>query len=153
MPSWNPSQSFIITTVGTGGTGGRPVTPEWQRWIAENVLLGIDPPTLVATMMRDGFDRDTATREVQAALHHPYLQAAFAARPEPAAPREVAVQRSAPAEAAEATPLTIDIYQLAADDSLNGIATTAPAGTGAGRNGGASGWTLRRAIMPTAACR
>ncbi len=118
MPSWNPSQSFIITTVGTGGTGGRPVTPEWQRWIAENVLLGIDPPTLVATMMRDGFDRDTATREVQAALHHPYLQAAFAARPEPAAPREVAVQRSAPAEAAEATPLTIDIYQLAADDSL-----------------------------------
>jgi hypothetical protein len=57
-------------------TASQLVTPEWQRWIAENVLLGKDLHLLVEAMRQNGFDHETAVREVQAALSHPYLAAA-----------------------------------------------------------------------------
>jgi hypothetical protein len=64
-----------------GGTGpgpapGRPMTAEWRRWIAENVLLRRDPGTITQAMIREGFGAETARAEVQAALEHPYIVAA-----------------------------------------------------------------------------
>ncbi|MGC1817055.1 MAG: cupin-like domain-containing protein [Casimicrobiaceae bacterium] len=68
----------------TGAAGGaaaaqRPavaVDQEWRRWVAENVLLRNEPPSIVEAMVNAGIDRATATREVQAALDHPYIRAA-----------------------------------------------------------------------------
>jgi hypothetical protein len=54
------------------------VPPEWQRWIAENILLRKDVNLLVEAMVQNGFERDAAARAVQAALTHPYVVAAQA---------------------------------------------------------------------------
>jgi cupin-like protein len=59
-------------------TSGRPVTPDWQRWIAENILLGNDLHLLIEAMCKNGFDRETAVRELAAAQNHPYVAAAQA---------------------------------------------------------------------------
>lgn len=69
-------RSFTIDWGGTVIKTTRPVTPEWRRWIAENVLLRKEPSTIVAAMVRDGFDQATATQEIRAALEHPYIAAA-----------------------------------------------------------------------------
>jgi hypothetical protein len=123
MPSWNPGQSFIIST---GGGGGQPLTPEWQSWIAENLLLGNTPPSLVEAMVRDGFERDTATREVEATRQHPILQAALAVlvaktstpvRQEEQRPRSAPPQ-PAPGEGEAQLPFEIEIYQLPGDETL-----------------------------------
>jgi hypothetical protein len=60
---------------------GAPITDEWRRWVAENVLLRNEPNSIVDAMVRGGVDRPTAAREVQAALNHPYIRAALQARP------------------------------------------------------------------------
>ena len=52
------------------------VDPEWQRWVAENVLLRNGPLSIVEAMVGAGVDRATAIREVQAAVDHPYIRAA-----------------------------------------------------------------------------
>src|SRR4051794_26683259 len=52
------------------------VTPEWRRWVAENVLLRVPHQSIAQAMMRDGFDAETAAREIQAAESHPYVVAA-----------------------------------------------------------------------------
>ena len=52
------------------------VDQEWQRWVAENVLLRNDSTSIVDAMVRAGVDRATALREVQAAIDHPYIRAA-----------------------------------------------------------------------------
>ncbi len=56
--------------------GGVAVTNEWRRWVAENVLLRNAPQSIVDAMVKNGIDADTAAREVQAAMQHPYLLAA-----------------------------------------------------------------------------
>ncbi len=87
MSNGNPGQPIIVSTDGRGG--GQPMTPEWRRWIAENVLLRVQPRTLVEVLCKNGFDSQTAVREVQEALNHPYLQAARGMQPG-AAPRPAA---------------------------------------------------------------
>jgi hypothetical protein len=90
MSNWNLGQSLIVSadTVGSGESGGgQPVTPEWQRWVAENVLLRVDPRVLVDLMRKNGFDTETAVREIQAAQNHPYIQAARGVQPAAAAPQ------------------------------------------------------------------
>jgi hypothetical protein len=74
MSNWNLGQSIIVSAGGVG----QPVTAEWQRWIAENVLRRVDPAVLVEAMRKNGFDDDTAMRAIQAAETHPYIQAARA---------------------------------------------------------------------------
>ena len=54
---------------------GAPVSNEWRRWVAENVLLRIAPQSIVEAMVKGGIDQQTAVREVQAALEHPYVVA------------------------------------------------------------------------------
>jgi hypothetical protein len=52
------------------------VSNEWRRWIAENLMLGAAPETLVAILTGNGILRADAQREIEAAAHSPYLQGA-----------------------------------------------------------------------------
>ncbi len=60
-------------------TYGRQITPEWQQWIAENLLMGKDSRLIAEAMNRDGFDLETAIGEIRAAQGHPYIAAALGA--------------------------------------------------------------------------
>ncbi len=77
-PDTPPARSYTINWGGTAIQPARPMTSEWRRWVAENVLLGKEPSTIVAAMVRDGFDQASAAQEVRAALEHPYIAAARA---------------------------------------------------------------------------
>ncbi len=50
--------------------------PNWQKWVAENVLLQVDPSALVKTLVENGFAQELATQEVAVAAAHPYIEAA-----------------------------------------------------------------------------
>src|SRR5687768_15683200 len=88
MSNWENESVFVSGYLplesNTGGGGrveqqqqpGVAMTPEWRRWVAENVLLRNEPNSIVDAMVKGGVDRPTAIREVQAALDHPYLRAA-----------------------------------------------------------------------------
>lgn len=52
------------------------IDAEWRRWVAENVLLGNEPRSIVDAMVGAGVERATAVREVEAAVGHPYVRAA-----------------------------------------------------------------------------
>jgi hypothetical protein len=54
----------------------KEVDSEWRRWVAENVLLNKEPNSIVAAMVREGFDPAKAAMEVRTALTHPYIKAA-----------------------------------------------------------------------------
>ncbi len=54
----------------------RPFNDEWRRWVAENVLLNSSPQSIEATLVKSGFDAQTAAREVAMARSHPYMTAA-----------------------------------------------------------------------------
>lgn len=49
---------------------------EWRRWIAENVLLGKDPRSIIGAMVGAGIQPAAAAAEVNTALRHPYIVAA-----------------------------------------------------------------------------
>jgi hypothetical protein len=96
MSRWNPGESLFVggSLLGGGGIAAAiaqparapaaasdeaplgPVTPEWRRWIAENLLMDRDPQTIVDAMVRDGLDGNAAVHEVRLAMQHPYLLAA-----------------------------------------------------------------------------
>jgi hypothetical protein len=88
MSNWKPESVFVssYTIGGTGAAqntrgntatgGGMPVTPEWRRWIAENVLLQNSPDSIAQAMVKAGIHPQTAADEVRAALNHPYILAA-----------------------------------------------------------------------------
>src|SRR5207248_441933 len=42
------------------------LAPDWQAWVAENLLLGLAPSALVETLVANGVARTIATREVRA---------------------------------------------------------------------------------------
>src|SRR6188768_3309125 len=48
---------------------------DWQRWLADNLLSGVDPSELVEQLAKRGV-RD-AKAQVDAALAHPYLRSAL----------------------------------------------------------------------------
>lgn len=48
----------------------------WHRWVAENVLLGVDAGILVRTMVAKGISASDADCAVKAAQSHPYIEAA-----------------------------------------------------------------------------
>lgn len=95
MSRWNPGESLFVggSMLGGGGIAAAiqqpmqasvmanepplgPVTPEWRRWIAENLLMNRDPQSIVDAMVRDGLDGRGAVQEVRQAMEHPYLLAA-----------------------------------------------------------------------------
>jgi hypothetical protein len=52
------------------------VDREWQRWIAENLMLDVSPTVVIDTMISSGIARDDAVCEVNAALESPYFRGA-----------------------------------------------------------------------------
>ena len=48
---------------------------EWRRWIAENLLLGADPSSIVEVLGANGFARDQSAIEIDAARQSPYFRA------------------------------------------------------------------------------
>ena len=53
----------------------KKINDGWRRWIAENLLLGLLPDSIIRRMVKDGFDNATAQSEVASAANHPYIQA------------------------------------------------------------------------------
>lgn len=49
---------------------------EWQRWIAENLMLGTAPAALVPILVQNGMQPAAAQAEVEAAMRSPYLHGA-----------------------------------------------------------------------------
>ncbi|MFZ6711186.1 cupin-like domain-containing protein [Undibacterium sp. TC9W] len=52
----------------------QPMSDEWRRWIAENLLLGAHPATLENVLQKNSFSLHTARLEISAALSSPYFQ-------------------------------------------------------------------------------
>lgn len=52
------------------------VNHDWRRWIAENLLLGTHPASLVDVLVASNVDRNEAIQEVDTAMKSPYLQGA-----------------------------------------------------------------------------
>ena len=49
---------------------------EWRSWIAENLMLGSHPASLLPVLQQAGIGEALARREVELALHSPYLAGA-----------------------------------------------------------------------------
>lgn len=63
-------------TAGRTAQPSPPLTAEWRLWVAENLLLGRTPDSILNAMTGAGFDAATATAEIRAAAAHPYIAAA-----------------------------------------------------------------------------
>lgn len=50
--------------------------PHWQRWIAENLMLGAAPATLMPILVQNGVPAKAAQAEIEAAMRSPYLHGA-----------------------------------------------------------------------------
>jgi hypothetical protein len=73
---WGPS--LVVNPFSS--SGAQPAipqpAPEWQRWIAENLLLRVPLSAMIEAMAQQGFDRAAAETIIRAADAHPFLQAA-----------------------------------------------------------------------------
>ena len=54
--------------------GTRRVDDEWRRWIAENLMVGQSPESILEAMTSSGFAPDESAREIDAAVQSPYLK-------------------------------------------------------------------------------
>ena len=54
-------------------------TADWRRWIAENLVRGVEASVLVEQIIGEGIARDTAEAAVAEAQRHPYILGALAA--------------------------------------------------------------------------
>ena len=78
MTSWSANISY-------GGLPNRQahkkeVDDSWRHWIAENLLLGNSPESIIHSMINGaGFDNATAQHEVMDAFNHPFMQAGIQA--------------------------------------------------------------------------
>ena len=48
---------------------------EWRRWIAENLMLGVDAQAMLDILVSNGIEAIAAARELQTASAHPYVHA------------------------------------------------------------------------------
>lgn len=49
------------------------LAPHWRRWIAENVMLGVDRAAVLHGLLSGGIERSVAEAEIQRALESPYV--------------------------------------------------------------------------------
>jgi hypothetical protein len=47
---------------------------EWRRWIAENIMIGQSPESVLEAMRSSGLSPDESSREIKAALESPYVK-------------------------------------------------------------------------------
>lgn len=52
------------------------INDAWRGWIAENLILGAQPPALLGVMMQSGIAEQSARMELDAAMRSPYLRGA-----------------------------------------------------------------------------
>ena len=50
------------------------VNDEWRRWIAENLMVGQSPDSVLESMKSAGISPEESAREIQAALNSPYFK-------------------------------------------------------------------------------
>jgi hypothetical protein len=62
------------TAVAPESGGSRRVDDEWRRWIAENLMTGQPPESIVEAMIASGFSAGEAAYEVDAAVSSPYIK-------------------------------------------------------------------------------
>jgi hypothetical protein len=55
-------------------SGTVPVSDDWRRWVAENLMLEQDPAGIVEAMVGGGIAREEAVREVGLAQESPYVR-------------------------------------------------------------------------------
>ena len=60
--------------VATPAATTRHVDDEWRRWIAENLLTGQSPDSILGAMKSSGFGQDESVEEINLALESPYLK-------------------------------------------------------------------------------
>src|SRR5438045_1320089 len=72
----NAGQIVAGSAENNAAASGVAMTPDWHRWVAENVLLRKSDQSIVDAMVKAGFDQATAVREVNGAMQHPYVRAA-----------------------------------------------------------------------------
>ncbi len=73
-PRVDPAQLTIHAQAQAARSPGRRVDNEWRRWIAENLVLDSNPASILATMVKSGFDREHAAAEIELAASSPYLK-------------------------------------------------------------------------------
>ena len=54
--------------------GTRTVDDEWRRWIAENLMIGQPPESILEAMESSGFDPDESAQEINLAIQSPYFK-------------------------------------------------------------------------------
>jgi hypothetical protein len=83
-PAWGSGQINASAAFGAG-TGSlaqvESIVPDranddWRRWIAENLLVGQRPESVIETMIARGFSTQEAMHEVRSALISPYVRGA-----------------------------------------------------------------------------
>ncbi|RKH70980.1 hypothetical protein [Corallococcus aberystwythensis] len=60
-------------------TGPSPLTPEWRRWLVENLVRGAPPKELVASLEKAGVAAEQARRAVEAEQEEPFVKGALRA--------------------------------------------------------------------------
>ena len=58
----------------------RRVDDEWRRWIAENLLVGQSPESILEAMKSNDFAHDDSIREINLASQSPYLRARLSSK-------------------------------------------------------------------------
>ncbi|WP_300759434.1 cupin-like domain-containing protein [Janthinobacterium sp.] len=67
----------VATLTGQQGAQGvQELSREWRSWIAENLMLGSHPSSLMPVLQQAGIAEKLARREVELALQSPYLAGA-----------------------------------------------------------------------------
>lgn len=59
--------------------GASPLTPEWRRWLVENLVRGVPPKELVASLEKSGVAAEQAQRAVEVEQQEPFVAGALRA--------------------------------------------------------------------------
>jgi hypothetical protein len=57
-----------------GSAGGRRVDDQWRSWIAENLMVGQPPESILEAMESSGFAREESIHEISLAAESPYFK-------------------------------------------------------------------------------
>jgi hypothetical protein len=66
--------STVVVSAEGNRVADRRFDDEWRCWIAENLVLGASGDGLLSVLTASGFAREEAAREIDQALHSPYLR-------------------------------------------------------------------------------